>query len=39
MRFKAQIKLLCELNKGRLSGEEEGYVDSEEVRKQILNMD
>ena len=29
---KAMLRLMCELNEGRQSGEEEGYVSSEEVR-------
>ncbi len=28
----AQLHLMCELTKGRLSGEEEGWISSEEVR-------
>lgn len=29
---KAMLRLMCELNKGRRSGEEEGYVAAEDVR-------
>ncbi len=29
---KAMLRLMCELNEGRRSGEEEGYVSSDEVR-------
>ncbi len=29
---KNMLRLMCELNEGRRSGEEEGYVSSEEVR-------
>ena len=29
---KAMLRLMCELNEGRRSGEEEGYVPAEEVR-------
>ena len=29
---KAMLRLMCELNEGRRSGEEEGYMSSEEVR-------
>lgn len=29
---KAMLRLMCELNDGRSSGEEEGYVSSEDVR-------
>ncbi len=29
---KAMLRLMCELNEGRRSGEEEGYTKSEEVR-------
>lgn len=29
---KAMIKLMCELNKGRMSGEEEGYISALEAR-------
>ncbi|MBQ4467849.1 MAG: prevent-host-death protein [Firmicutes bacterium] len=29
---KAMLRLMCELNEGRRSGEEEGYMLSEEVR-------
>lgn len=29
---KAMLRLMCELNEGRQSGEEEGYLSSDEVR-------
>lgn len=29
---KAMLRLMCELNEGRRSGEEEGYVSASEVR-------
>ena len=29
---KAMIKLMCELNKGRMSGEKEGYISALEAR-------
>ena len=29
---KAMLRLMCELNEGRRSGEEEGYISSEDVR-------
>ena len=29
---KAMLRLMCELNEGRRSGEEEGYLSSDEVR-------
>ena len=32
---KAMIELLCELNIGRVSGEEEGYVSSEKVKERF----
>lgn len=32
---KAMLRLMCELNDGRRSGEEEGYLSSEEVRKRL----
>lgn len=31
-RTKAMLRLMCELNEGRRSGEEEGYASSDEVR-------
>ena len=31
-RTKAMLRLMCELEKGRTSGEEEGWVSSEDVR-------
>ena len=37
-RTKAMLKLMCELNAGRVSGEEEGYVSAEDVRKHIKNL-
>ena len=32
---KAMLRLMCELNEGRRSGDEEGYLSSEEVRKHL----
>lgn len=32
-RMQAQHRLMCELAEGRKSGEEEGWISSEEVRK------
>ena len=34
---KAMLRLMCELNEGKRSGEEEGYTSSEEVRKYFKN--
>ena len=34
---KAMLRLMCELNEGRRSGEDEGYVSSDEVRKYFLS--
>ena len=34
---KAMLRLMCELNEGRRSGEEEGYTTSEEVRDYFRN--
>ena len=34
---KAMLRLMCELNEGRRSGEEEGWVAEEEVRARFLN--
>lgn len=34
---KAMLRLMCELNEGRRSGEEEGWVSEEEVRARFLN--
>jgi hypothetical protein len=31
-RKKAMLHLICELNEGKRSGEEEGYVSSDDVR-------
>ena len=31
-RMAAQLKLMCELNAGRRSGEEEGWIPAEDVR-------
>lgn len=31
-RTKAMLRLMCELNEGRRSGEEEGYMSAEDVR-------
>lgn len=31
-RTKAMLRLMCELNEGRRSGEEEGYVPDDDVR-------
>jgi len=36
-RTKAMLQLMCELNEGRRSGEEEGYVPAEEVRTYFRN--
>ncbi len=30
---KAMLRLMCELNEGRRTGEEEGYVSAEDIRK------
>ncbi len=30
--MRAQLRLMCELNEGRRSGEEEGWISSEDVR-------
>lgn len=32
---KAMLRLMCELNEGRRSGEEEGYISSDEVKAYI----
>ncbi len=34
---KAMLRLMCELNEGKRSGEEEGYTSSEEVRDYFRN--
>ena len=34
---KAMLRLMCELNEGRRSGEEEGWVSEEDVRARFLN--
>ncbi len=34
---RAMLRLMCELNKGRRSGEEEGYVPASEVRERFHN--
>jgi len=34
---KAMLRLMCELNKGRRSGEEEGYVPAADVRAHFRN--
>ncbi len=34
---KAMLRLMCELNEGRRSGEEEGWVSEEKVRAHFLN--
>ncbi len=34
---KALLRLMCELNEGRRSGEEEGWVSEETVRAHFLN--
>lgn len=34
---KAMLRLMCELNEGRRSGEEEGRVSEEKVRAHFLN--
>lgn len=31
-KMEAQLKLMCELNAGRKSGEEEGWISAEDVR-------
>ena len=31
-RMQAQLRLMCELSEGRKSGEEEGWISSEDVR-------
>ena len=33
---KAMLRLMCEINEGRRSGEEEGWVSEEEVRARFL---
>lgn len=35
---KAMLRLMCELNEGRRSGEEEGYVSSDEVKAYIRSI-
>ncbi|MBR4163870.1 MAG: type II toxin-antitoxin system prevent-host-death family antitoxin [Solobacterium sp.] len=34
---KAMLKLMCELNTGKIAGEEEGYVSSSDVRAYFRN--
>ena len=34
---KAMLRLMCELNNGRRSGEEEGYVSASDVRERFRN--
>ena len=34
---KAMLRLMCELNEGKRSGEEEGYTSSDEVREYFHN--
>ena len=34
---KAMLRLMCELNEGRRSGEEEGWESEEDVRARFLN--
>ena len=34
-KFEKVIQLFCQLEKGRLSGEENGWLSSEEVRKEL----
>ena len=34
---KAMLRLMCELNEGRISGEEEGYVSADAVREHFRN--
>ena len=34
---KAMLRLMCELNKGRRSGEEEGYVSASDARERFRN--
>jgi len=33
---KAMLRLMCELNEGRQSGEDDGYLSSDEVRNHLL---
>ena len=35
-RMKAQLRLMCELADGRRSGEEEGWVSAEDVRRHFM---
>lgn len=35
---KAMLHLMCELNKGRRSGEKDGYVSSTDVREHFYNI-
>ncbi|MBQ4424556.1 MAG: type II toxin-antitoxin system prevent-host-death family antitoxin [Lachnospiraceae bacterium] len=35
---KAMLRLFCELNEGRISGEKEGYVSAEEVRARLREL-
>lgn len=34
---KAMLRLMCELNEGRRSGEEEGWISEEEIRARFRN--
>lgn len=36
-RMQAQLRLMCELSEGRRSGEEEGWIPSEDVRSHFRN--
>ena len=36
---KAMLRLMCELNEGRQSGEEEGYLSSKDVRAYFIGKD
>ena len=36
---KTMLRLMCELNKGRRSGEEEGYLSSRDVRAYFSGKD
>ena len=36
-KIRAMLRLMCELNEGRRSGEEEGYVSAEDVREYFRN--
>lgn len=34
---RSMLRLMCELNEGRISGEEEGYISADEVRAYFNN--